>query len=75
MMKKTVTVSIEEVKLSALKLYLEKKGQTLEDELEKCVETLYLKSVPAGVRDYISLSMGNTEKKKKVISSGVGDEP
>ena len=74
-MKKTVTVSIEEVKLSALKLYLEKKGQTLEDELEKCVETLYLKSVPAGVRDYISLSMGNTEKKKKVISSGVGDEP
>ena len=74
-MKKTVTVSIEEVKLSALKLYLEKKGQTLEDELEKCVETLYLKSVPAGVRDYISLSMGNTEKKKKIISSGVGDEP
>ena len=74
-MKKTVTVSIEEVKLSALKLYLEKKGQTLEDELEKCVETLYLKSVPAGVRDYISLSMGNTEKKKKVSSSGVGDEP
>ena len=74
-MKKTVTVSIDEVKLSALKLYLEKKGQTLEDELEKCVETLYLKSVPAGVRDYISLSMGNTEKKKKVISSGVGDEP
>lgn len=74
-MKKTVTVSIEEVKLSALKLYLEKKGQTLEEELEKCVETLYLKSVPAGVRDYISLSMGNTEKKKKIISSGVGDEP
>ena len=74
-MKKTISVSVEEVKLSALKLYLEKKGQTLEEELEKCVEALYLKSVPAGVRDYISLSMGNTEKKKKIISSGVGDEP
>lgn len=55
-MKKTsITVSFDEEKLSALKLYLEQKGQKVETELEKSLETLYNKTVPTGVREYLSL--------------------
>lgn len=55
-MKKTsITVSFDEEKLSALKLYLEQKGQKVETELEKFLETLYNKTVPTGVREYLSL--------------------
>ena len=72
-MKKTITVSYEDEKLSALKMYLEQKGLTVEGEMEKSLDSLYAKTVPAGVRDFISLRTGVTEKKKKVSSSGVGD--
>ncbi len=54
-MKKNITVSFDEEKLSALKLYLEQKGQKVEAELEKSLETLYNKTVPTGVREYLSL--------------------
>ena len=63
-MKKTVTVSFDDEKLSALKMYLEQKGLTVEGELEKSIESLYTKTVPAGVREFISLRTGVTEKKK-----------
>ena len=71
-MKKTVTVSFDDEKLSALKMYLEQKGLTVEGELEKSLESLYTKTVPAGVREFISLRTGATEKKKKP-SSAIGD--
>lgn len=55
-MKKTsITVSFDEEKFSALKLYLEQKGQKVETELEKSLETLYNKTVPTGVKEYLSL--------------------
>ena len=46
MKKANITVSFDEEKLSALKLYLEQKGQKVETELEKSLETLYNKTVP-----------------------------
>lgn len=59
-MKKTqITISFDEEKTAALKLYLEQKGMKVEDELAKSVETLYMKTVPAGVRDFIELRSGN----------------
>ena len=72
-MKKTVTVSYEDEKLTALKIYLEQKNQTVEGELEKLLEGLYVKTVPVGVREFLSMRLGTSEKKKKVSSSGVGD--
>ena len=71
-MKKTVTVSFDDEKLSALKMYLEQKGLTVEGELEKSLESLYTKTVPSGVREFISLRTGVPEKKKKP-SSAIGD--
>ena len=67
-MKKTsITVSYDEEKLSALKLYFEQKGQKVETELEKALDGLYNKTIPTGVREYLSLRSG-----EKVSVKGKG---
>lgn len=64
---KTVNVSIEfdEHKVKALKIYLEKKDTTVEEQMKKALESLYEKSVPAGVRDFLTLSYEDTAKTPK----------
>lgn len=65
-MKKSVIVSIESEKLSALDMYLGQKDLTLTDELDKCIDSLYQKNVPQNVRDFIDMkSAANLEKKPK----------
>lgn len=59
MKKATITVNFDEEKTAALKLYLEQKGTTIEKEVTKSLETLFTKSVPAGVREFITLRSGN----------------
>ena len=62
-MKKTsITISFDEEKLSALKMYLSQRGVQVESELERSLETLYTKTVPAGVREFIEMKSGNTPK-------------
>ena len=85
MKKTTITVSYDEEQLSAPKLYLEQKDTNIEDELCKALDTLYQKTVPAGVRDFIGMRSGSTPqtsaprpKKTKPSSSsavGVGGQP
>ncbi len=77
MKKIAITVNFEEEKLSALKMYLGQKDSTVEDELEKSLETLYNKTVPAGVREFLSLKSGTAappkvKKPKTCSSSAVG---
>ncbi len=55
-MKKTVSVPIDEEKLSAIEMYLEQKNTTLAAELDKQVEQIYTKVVPQNVREYIELT-------------------
>ena len=58
-MKKTsITISYDEEKLSALKLYLGQKNSSDENELAKALDMLYAKTVPAGVREFIDLRSG-----------------
>lgn len=67
MKKVNVTLTFDEEKLSALKLYLEQKGLTLDSELTAAVENIYVKIVPSHVRDYIDLRAGvlkSAEKKR-----------
>lgn len=59
MKKATITVNFDEEKAAALKRYLEQKGTSVETELAKSLETLFTKSVPAGVREFIALRSGN----------------
>ena len=70
MKKAVITVNFDEEKTAALKLYLEQKGTSVEKELAKSLETLFAKSVLAGVRQFIALRSGNSAtvlspKKKK----------
>ena len=58
----TITVSFDEEKLNALKLYLDQKGTKTEDELAKALDALYTKTVPAGVREFIDMRSGVTQK-------------
>ena len=58
-MKKTnVTISFDEDKLTALRLYMEQKDLQLEDELTKAMEGFYGKHVPANVREFIEMRSG-----------------
>ena len=58
MKKTTFNISFDEDKASALVLYLSQKGTTAEAELEKALDTLYSKTVPVGVRDFIDMKSG-----------------
>ena len=59
MKKTTITISYDEEKISALKLYLDQRGTQIEDELTKSLDTLFNKAVPAGVREYLDLRSGS----------------
>lgn len=82
MKKTTVSITFDDEKLSALKMYLAQKNIQVETELEKSLDTLYAKTVPAGVRDFIEMRSGNVpaaptarpKKSKTSPSSAVGSE-
>ena len=54
-MKKSVSITISEEKLSAIEMYLEQKNTTLAAELYKQAEQIYSKVVPQNVREYIDM--------------------
>lgn len=66
-MKKTnLTISYEEEKVKALRWYLEQRGSGLEEELNKALDALFQKNVPANVRGYITReSEENAETERK----------
>ena len=63
-MKHNVTVSFDEEKLSALKIYLQQKDKDVESEFTSSLELLYEKAVPANVRNYIELKSSSSTSKK-----------
>ncbi|MBR5091690.1 MAG: hypothetical protein IK093_19890 [Ruminiclostridium sp.] len=71
-MKKNITITIDNEKLSALKMYTEQKGTTVEEELSKYAEQLYAKNVPQNVRDYIDMmsKIQPAVKPRKATTSG-----
>ncbi len=77
MKKTTVSITFDDEKLSALKMYLAQKNMQVESELEKSLDTLYAKTVPAGVREFLEMSVGaktvpKPKKPKPLPSSAVG---
>ena len=78
----TLTISYDEEKLAALRLYLGQKNQTVEEELLTATDNLYTKTVPNKVREFIDLRAGKTvndPKKRKpkpnVIPEDAEPEP
>lgn len=67
-MKKTsVSIMYKDEKLNAVKMYMEQRDLDFKEELEKSVDTLYAKYVPANVREFIDMkgSQVKTPKPKK----------
>ena len=63
-MKKSVNVSIDTEKLTALEMYLGQKNLKLSEELEKYSEQLYQKYVPSNVREFIELTAAKKSPRK-----------
>lgn len=68
-MKKSVTVSESEERLSAIEMYLEQKNTTLAAELDKYIDQLYLKTVPQNVRDFIDMMSEKRPARKQKITA------
>lgn len=68
-MKKSVTVSVSEERLSAIGMYLEQKNTTLAAELNKYIDQLYLKTVPQNVRDFIDMMSAKKLARKQKITA------
>ena len=53
MKKSTVTLTYDEEKLNAIRLFLTEKNLDLDAELDSFIDALYKKYVPSSVRTYI----------------------
>lgn len=74
-MKKNIPINIDSEKLSALNMYLAQKNLILADELEKCLDGLYQKTVPQNVREFIELkSACPTSKGRCKVKATNSDE-
>lgn len=73
-MKKTsVSIMYEDEKLNAVKMYMEQRDLDFKEELEKSVDSLYAKYVPANVREFIDMKGSQVKPpkpKKPKIESG-----
>ena len=70
MKKATIHISYDEEKMNAMKLYIEQKGAHLDNEVIKMLDTLFNKTVPLGVREFISMkSEGYAPTSKKGIKN------
>lgn len=65
MKKVSVTVQYDEEKLSTIKIFMEKKGLNINDEIIKFIDSQYTKQVPAQVRDFFHMK---AESERKSIS-------
>ena len=68
-MKNTVKISMDDDKISALKMYLEQKNTSLDEELSRYAEQLYGKTVPQNVREFIEISAKQKSSQKPKLSA------
>ena len=74
MKKVSLVISCDEEKAAALRLYLEQRNTTVEQELDKALEQLFQKVVPAGVRQYLGLRSGTAVEEMKPAKRAVKNE-
>lgn len=64
-MKKTsLSIMYDDEKLKAIKLYMSQRDLDFKEELEKSVDSLYAKYVPANVREFIDMKSVLTKPPK-----------
>lgn len=80
MKKTTISITYDEEKLSALRMYAGQKGIQIEAELKKALDGIYNKTIPAGVREYIELCAESNNspprtKNQKPVSPAASNGP
>ena len=74
-MKKTsVSILYDDEKLNAIKLYMSQRDLDFKEELEKSVDSLYAKYVPANVREFIDMKTVLTKPSKHKKPQGENTE-
>ena len=68
-MKNTVKISMDDEKISALKMYLAQKNTSLDEELSRYAEQLYSKVVPQNVREFIEITAKQRSSQKPKSSA------
>lgn len=72
MKKSSISIMYDDEKLSAIKLYMSQRDLDFKEELEKSVDSLYSKYVPANVREFIDMKGSQVKppkpKKPKIES-------
>lgn len=72
MKKLSISIMYDDEKLSAIKLYMSQRDLDFKEELEKSVDSLYAKYVPANVREFIDMKGSQVKppkpKKPKIES-------
>ena len=68
MKKVTINISYDEEKLSTVKIFMEKKGLNINDEIVKFIDSQYTKQVPAQVRGFLNMK---AESEKKTAGKAV----
>ena len=72
MKKSSISIKYDDEKLSAIKLYMSQRDLDFKEELEKSVDALYAKYVPANVREFIDMKGSQVKppkpKKPKIES-------
>lgn len=74
MKKATVTITFDEEKLAALRLFLEQKGLTLDAEMEGFVSKLFKRVVPQNVQEYLELKDCAASATKKTVPKTASQE-
>ena len=67
MKKVSVNIMYDSEKFSAIKLYMSQRDMDFKDELEKSVDVLYSKYVPANVREFIDMKGSQVKPSKPKI--------
>ena len=72
MKKSSISIMYDDEKLSAIKSYMSQRDLDFKEELEKSVDALYAKYVPANVREFIDMKGSQVKppkpKKPKIES-------
>ena len=66
----SITISYDEEKLEAARLYMEQKKLNVERELENALEGMYQKHVPANVREFIEMRRQVEKPQKTTVPRG-----
>lgn len=64
MEKTEVTLSFDSEKMSALKIYLEQGGSTVQKKMDEALRLLYEQTVPESVREYLDIRAAPARPKR-----------